>query len=440
MIDNPIIINNVSLKFPHKTCFEDFSAIIYSGSKIGIIGRNGSGKSGLLKMLAGQPESEDGSIVAPDYSICYVPQVIESFNSLSWGQRFNKSLSAALATYPDLLLLDEPTNHLDSHNKKSLLRMLKAYARTVIVVSHDVGLLRTVVDTLWHIDNGSIRVFSGDYDDYMRELCTKRTNAEKALHALDLEQKEGHNSLMKEQQRASKSSAKGEKSIAQRKWPTIVSQAKARRAQETSGSKKYAIREKREEIQSQLADIRLPEVITPTFSLGAGDINNGTMVYVCDGAVRYGTNPVIDAINLSIMAKERVAILGNNGAGKSSLIKAILNHSDIITSGTWHLPRSLDIGYLDQHYANLNHADTVIESIEKLVPTWHHAEIRRHLNDFLFRKNEEVNIMVNFLSGGEKVRLSLAQIAAKTPQLLILDEITNNLTSVACKRGMSGIV
>ena len=164
------------------------------------------------------------------------------------------------------------------------------------------------------------------------------------------------------------------------------------------------------------------------------------MVYVCDGAVRYGTNPVIDAINLSIMAKERVAILGNNGAGKSSLIKAILNHSDIITSGTWHLPRSLDIGYLDQHYANLNHADTVIESIEKLVPTWHHAEIRRHLNDFLFRKNEEVNIMVNFLSGGEKVRLSLAQIAAKTPQLLILDEITNNLTSVACKRGMSGIV
>ncbi len=86
-----------------------------------------------------------------------------------------------------------------------------------------------------------------------------------------------------------------------------------------------------------------------------------------------------------------------------------------------------DIGYLDQHYGTLHPDKTVLETIADLVPAWSHAEIRRHLNDFLFRKNEEVNSPVSTLSGGEKARLSLAQIAAKTPKLLILDEITNNL-------------
>jgi ATPase subunit of ABC transporter with duplicated ATPase domains len=86
-----------------------------------------------------------------------------------------------------------------------------------------------------------------------------------------------------------------------------------------------------------------------------------------------------------------------------------------------------DIGYLDQHYGTLSPKKSVLETIADLVPTWSHAEIRRHLNDFLFRKNAEVNALVATLSGGEKVRLTLAQIAAKTPQLLILDEITNNL-------------
>lgn len=86
-----------------------------------------------------------------------------------------------------------------------------------------------------------------------------------------------------------------------------------------------------------------------------------------------------------------------------------------------------DVGYLDQHYATLNPDKTVLETIEDLVPAWPHSETRRHLNDFLFRKNEEVNALVSTLSGGEKARLSLAQIAAKTLKLLILDEITNNL-------------
>ena len=122
-----------------------------------------------------------------------------------------------------------------------------------------------------------------------------------------------------------------------------------------------------------------------------------------------------------------MAIRGDNGSGKTTLIKAILNDPSVLKSGDWHVPNREDIGYLDQHYGTLDPHKTVTETIHGLVPTWAHGEIRKHLNDFLFRKNEEVNAFVKTLSGGEKVRLSLAQIAAKTPRLLVLDEITNNL-------------
>lgn len=122
-----------------------------------------------------------------------------------------------------------------------------------------------------------------------------------------------------------------------------------------------------------------------------------------------------------------MAIIGDNGSGKSTLIKAILGDESVCKTGDWHVIKREDIGYLDQHYGTLNPDKTVLETISDLVPNWSHTEVRRHLNDFLFRKNEEVNAIVSILSGGEKARLSLAQIAAKTPKLLILDEITNNL-------------
>jgi ATPase subunit of ABC transporter with duplicated ATPase domains len=108
-----------------------------------------------------------------------------------------------------------------------------------------------------------------------------------------------------------------------------------------------------------------------------------------------------------------------------TILKAILNDNKVIRSGNWYVTK--DIGYLDQDYNNLDLGKSVLENIASLAPYWNLQEIRRHLNDFLFRKNEEVNTLAKDLSGGEKVRLSLAMIAAKTPKLLLLDEITNNL-------------
>ena len=424
----PIQFESIGLSFPHKTCFADFTGQIPYGSRIAIMGRNGTGKSTLLKMLAGLQTAIDGCLDTPKVMrIGYVPQIIDAFDSLSGGQRFNKALSEALTLDPELLLLDEPTNHLDNHNRQSLMRMLRSFAGTLVMVTHDVELLRSSVDVLWHIDNGRVQVFIGCYDDYIREVAIQKNALETELFALSRQKRQAHDALMQEQSRAKKSRVRGEKHIQQRKWPTIVSQSKARNAQETSGRKKSAINQEKHEVTARLSELVIPEIIKPKFNL-PGMQSNQTLVTITDGQVGYHPHHwILQNLRFSIQSQDRIALLGRNGSGKSTLIQAVLNEQSMTRIGDWILPKSDDIGYLDQHYATLSPDKTVMETIRCLWSKHADADIRKHLNDFLFRKNEEVTALVSSLSGGEKARLSLAQIAAKTPKLLILDEMTNNL-------------
>jgi ATPase subunit of ABC transporter with duplicated ATPase domains len=342
----PIQFKNISLEFPNKSCFKDFSAQINYGDNIAIIGRNGSGKSSLFKILQKIISPTDGFIIIPEEIIIgYVPQIIEENHrciNLSGGQRFNKALTEAISGSPNVLLLDEPTNHLDLSNKKSLLRMLFNYTGTLIVVSHDVELLTNNINTLWHINNNAIEIFSGNYNDYMREIKLKRESLNQEVYNLKRQKKDIHNNLMQEQHRAKNSRLHGEKSIDQKKWPTIVSKAKARRSEETTGSKKTNINNKKQELLNKLDQLYSPEIIKPNFTLASKKIYNNTIASISEGSVGYNQKTIVTNISLSIAGNARIAIMGDNG-------------------------------------------------------------------------------------GGEKARLALAQIAAKTPNLLILDEIANNL-------------
>ncbi len=428
----PILINDLIINFQNKYCLsKPFTTQIYYGSRIGVIGRNGCGKSNLIKLIAKNLTCDEGSITIPeDVILGYIPQLIMSNDDeLSGGQRFNKQLSKIVGLNPNLLLLDEPTNHLDTHNREALFGFLRRYQGTLITITHDLELLN-YIDTIWHMVNEEIHQFNGSYHDYMYQYKNEQNNLLSKVQELKYEKKQAHQSLMQEQKRAKNSRQQGEKHIKERKWPTITSGAKARRAEITTGKNKQQIEQNRQDAMEGLKKLYIPEVIIPKFDLNVSYSNpNSFIITIDNGTCGYLNNneTTLNNINIQIKTSEKIVLEGNNGSGKSTLLKAILNDPGINKTGIWNCPDISCIGYVDQHYSNLDEDLSAIELMQKLVPNWLNAEIRNHLNRFLLRKNEEVNLKVKLLSGGEKVRLNLALIAAKPPKLLILDEVTNNI-------------
>ena len=424
MMHQPIILNNVSLHLAQRVCFENLNAQIHYGKRIGIIGRNGSGKSSLLKIIQKLMEPSHGQVITPPNIIFgYVPQILDTFEKLSGGQRFNEALTQALALNHNVLCLDEPTNNLDLSNRKSLLRMLAHCQKTLIIVSHDVELLRTNIDEIWHINEEKVFIFPGNYDAYQATQEAAWNTRLKQLEQLKKEKRKTRQALQFEQKRAAQSKHankyENDKKLkgAMKQWGS-----------KTRGKKSGHINALHHQIEQELKQSRLPEIIEPKFHLRNTDLTSSkALVSIANGSCGYNNNTVLEKINLQIGPCERIALVGDNGSGKSTLIKALLDDAHIHKTGIWLTPKKEEIGYLDQQYKTLDPMRSVFDTIKLVAPHWKTPEIRQHLNDFLFRKNEEVNALTSTLSGGEKARLSLAHIAAQNKRLLMLDEITNNL-------------
>ncbi len=420
---NPIKLKNISLFFPQRECFSGFSTQINPCDRIAIIGKNGTGKSSLLKIIQGKLKPNEGTISTPDDTVFgSVPQVITLHDNLSGGQKFNQALTEALAQQPNILCLDEPTNHLDAHNRRSLMRLLKQYQGTLIMVTHDPELIR-ICNQIWHINNTHINIFYGNYDDYINQQQRDQLAQQKKLEGLKKELKKGRTAIEKERKRA----AQSKKSNKYERDKSLRGKMRDTGSQ-TAGKKSGKLLQKNQNIVDSLQDLYIPKTINPTFNLDATTLrSNKLIVDIKDGSCGYPKKTVLSDISVQLGPTERIIIKGKNGSGKSTLIKAIAQQPNAIRRRYWHTPKASEIGYLDQHNNNLNMQSTALEVIQNAAPHMSSPEIRKHLNDFLFQTNEQVNAQVGALSGGEKTRLSLAQIAAQNPTLLILDEVTNSL-------------
>lgn len=426
MLHPPIQIKNLELIAHNKILFQNFSTVIYPRSRIALIGRNGCGKSSLLKAFIKEFDISAGSIDCPEGTVFgYIPQIIASLTETSGAERFNKKFSSLLHFKPHILLLDEPTNHLDKTNKQQLARYLQHFDGTVITATHDIDFINQCFNTLFHIENGFINIFSGSYNDYIVETQTKRESIRLKLTKMNREKKETHEKRMVEQERSSKRKKYGKKKYEGDKLALRSAQG---RGQLTSSKNLYRIQEIKEHLHDQLKNLQLPELIFPKFNLVHKKTTDKFLIQVNHGAVGYQKDKwILSDINLMLNGSDKIAIIGKNGSGKSTLIKAIISDSNIHKSGDWYLPHKEDFSYIDQHYDLLNNDKTVFDCIKDVAPHFSQQEIRSHLNDFLFRKNDDVNIRIKHLSGGEKARLSLAKIAIKLPRVLVLDEINNNL-------------
>lgn len=315
--------------------------------------------------------------------------------TLSGGQKTRVALGKLLLSKPDIILLDEPTNHLDMNSIAWLETYLLNYPGAVIIVAHDRYFLNRVVTKVVEIDNGHVTTFLGNYSAYAEK---KRQLRDTALKAWMNQQQE-----IRHQQEviAKLKSFNREKSI--------------KRAESREKMlNKIEVLEKPAEVNDEIR-IRLePRIIS------------GNDVLTVEGLAKsFGSNHLFSDLNFEIKRGERVAIIGNNGTGKTTLLK-IINSVLPADAGSFTLGSKVNIGYYDQEHHVLHMEKTLFDEISDAYPTLTNTQIRNVLASFLFT-GDDVFKRISDLSGGERGRVSLAKLMLSEANFIILDEPTNHL-------------
>lgn len=323
----------------------------------------------------------------------------EDFNkqieTLSGGQKTRVALGKLLISKPDILLLDEPTNHLDMESISWLETYLLNYPGAVFIVSHDRYFLDKVVTKVIEIDAGQVRMYSGNYSAYAEKKAQLRDAQYKAYLNQQREIKHQEAVIVKLK------SFNREKSI-----------RRAESREKMLG--KIQRIEKPTEVQSQMRLSLEPRVISGNDVLTVEELSKS-----------FPEQILFTDISFQIKRGERVALIGNNGTGKTTMLK-ILNDLIAADSGTFTLGSKVQIGYYDQEHHVLHPEKTIFEEISDAYPTLTETEIRNMLAAFLFT-NDDVFKLISSLSGGERGRVSLAKLMLSEANFLILDEPTNHL-------------
>ena len=323
----------------------------------------------------------------------------EDFNkqieTLSGGQKTRVALGKLLISKPDILLLDEPTNHLDMESISWLETYLLNYPGAVFIVSHDRYFLDKVVTKVIEIDAGQVRMYSGNYSAYAEKKAQLRDAQYKAYLNQQREIKHQEAVIVRLK------SFNREKSI-----------RRAESREKMLG--KIQRIEKPTEVQSQMRLSLEPRVISGNDVLTVEELSKS-----------FPEQTLFTDISFQIKRGERVALIGNNGTGKTTMLK-ILNDLIPADSGIFTLGSKVQIGYYDQEHHVLHPEKTIFEEISDAYPTLTETEIRNMLAAFLFT-NDDVFKLISSLSGGERGRVSLAKLMLSEANFLILDEPTNHL-------------
>ena len=319
----------------------------------------------------------------------------KSIDALSGGQKTRVSLGKLLLTKPDVLLLDEPTNHLDMESIAWLETYLRTYPGSVLIVAHDRYFLDRVVTKIVELDGGTATVFAGNYTAYSQKKAQIREAKLKAY--LNQQQEIRH----QEEVIAKLRSFNREKSI--------------RRA------------ESREKMLDKIDRIEKPREIDDAMDIRLEpDVISGNDVLTVRGLAKsFGSQHLFSHVDIDIKRGERVAIIGNNGTGKTTLLK-IINGLLPADEGQIRLGTKVHIGYYDQEHQVLHMEKTLFEEIQDERPAMTNTQVRSTLAAFLFT-GDDVFKQIKDLSGGERGRLSLAKLMLSQANFLLLDEPTNHL-------------
>ncbi|WP_101877930.1 ABC-F family ATP-binding cassette domain-containing protein [Lachnoclostridium edouardi] len=319
----------------------------------------------------------------------------KEISALSGGQKTRVSLGKLLLTKPDVIMLDEPTNHLDMESIAWLETYLLNYPGAVIIVAHDRYFLNKVVGKIVELDNGKCTVFQGNYNDYREKRAMLRDAQIKAW--------------MNQQQEIRRQ----EEVIA--KLKSFNREKSIRRAESREKMlEKIELVEKPAEINDEMKITLEPDILSGNDVLTVRDLSKS-----------YSSQTLFSHVDMDIKRGERVAIIGNNGTGKTTILK-IINNMIPCDSGEIKLGSKVHIGYYDQEHQVLHMEKTLFDELQDTYPSMDNTKVRNILAAFLFT-GDDVFKRISDLSGGERGRVSLAKLMLSEANFLILDEPTNHL-------------
>ena len=402
---SPMILNvsMLSKAYVGKTVLKDVSFHLEDKEKAAIVGVNGSGKTTLLRCILGIEEADEGSIAfSKEKKMDYLAQQHadietenEDYDTLSGGQKTRKRLEEILQEKPDLLILDEPTNHLDIGSIQWLEKVLKRYDGAVLLVSHDRYFLDRIVTKVIDLERGKVRMYQGNYSAYAEKKRQLREAEWKAFQNQQAEIKHQEAVIEKLKQ------FNREKSI------------KRAESREKMLSKVERL-EKPEELENEMKLLFSPRESSGNDVLMAKELGKS---YDGKRLFSHGT--------FSLKKGEHVALIGDNGTGKTTLLK-ILNGLVQADEGEFRLGSKVKIAYYDQEHAVLDMEKTLFDEIQDSYPDMNNTKVRNVLAAFLFT-GDDVYKRIQDLSGGEQGRVSLAKLMLSDANFLILDEPTNHL-------------
>lgn len=455
-------IEDITYNVEGRPLFEGASATIPTGHKVGLVGRNGAGKTTLFRLIHGELALEGGAISVPSRArIGGVAQEVPSSSTslldtvlaadtersalmaeaetatephriaeiqarladidawsaegrasailkglgfdaeaqlrpcsdFSGGWRMRVALAGVLFAQPDYLLLDEPTNYLDLEGALWLESYLQKYPHTVLIISHDRGLLNRAVQGILHLDNRKLTYWQGGYDQFARQVAERRL-------VLQAEAKK------QEARRAHLQS--------------FVDRFKAKASKAVQAQSRVKMLEKMETITAP------EDAKKVVFTFPAPEELSPPIINIEGGAVGYGGPPILRKLSLRIDQDDRIALLGRNGEGKSTLSKLLAGKLEPC-EGKMTKSSKLRIGYFAQHQVDELHIEeTPLQHVMRMRPGEGQPKLRARLASFGLMA-DQAETAVGRLSGGQKARLSLLLATLDAPHLLILDEPTNHL-------------
>ncbi len=455
-------IEDITYSVEGRPLFEGASATIPTGHKVGLVGRNGAGKTTLFRLIRGELALEGGAITLPQRArIGGVAQEVPSSDTslldtvlaadteraslmaeaetahdphriaeiqhrlsdidawsaegrasailkglgfdaekqlmpcsaFSGGWRMRVALAGVLFAQPDYLLLDEPTNYLDLEGALWLESYLQKYPHTVLIISHDRGLLNRAVQGILHLDNRKLTYWQGGYDQFARQMAERRAVLQ--AEAKKVEARRAH-------------------------LQSFVDRFKAKASKAVQAQSRVKMLEK-------LTPITAPEDAKKVvFTFPKPEELPPPIINLDGAAVGYGGPPILRRLNLRIDQDDRIALLGRNGEGKSTLSKLLAGKLQP-SEGRMAKSSKLRIGYFAQHQVDELHLDeTPLQHVMRLRPAEAPPKLRARLAGFGLMA-DQADTVVARLSGGQKARLSLLLATIDAPHLLILDEPTNHL-------------